>query len=392
MEKLNSRQSEQERTKELENSKKELVDLLDDYKKEKVKAEQEQNKTVAIITNLTDGLLVFDEEKKLSLVNPQAKNFFKVKSEQIINKHISELASLPQLAGLANLLKPDIQMISRKELIISERLTVEVSSLHIENEGKAGGFLVIVHDVTREKLMEKMKSEFVSLTAHQLRTPLSAMKWSLKMLLDGDLGQTTQKQKDFIEKTYNTNERIISLINDILNVNRIEEGKYLFRPMLTDIEPIIQLVIDSYKEEIKKKKIKFKFKRNKENLPKVEVDVAEIKLAIENFLENALRYTLSGGEVTITLSGNDKEIEFKIQDSGIGIPEDQKNRVFTKFFRAANVEKIDTEGSGLGLHITKNIIESHGGKIWFESVKDKGSIFYFTLPAKEEFTEFLGNF
>ena len=185
---------------------------------------------------------------------------------------------------------------------------------------------------------------------------------------------------------------MINLINDLLDVTRIEEGRYLFKPALVDIGEIVQSVVKSYKEEIKRKKIKFTFKEPAGKLPKVLVDVEKISLAIENLFNNAIRYTPSGGEVVISLEGGEKEIQFSVKDSGVGIPKDQKERIFTKFFRATNAIRIETEGSGLGLFITKNIIEAHSGKIWFESETGKGTIFYFTLPVKKEFEEFLKEF
>ena len=254
------------------------------------------------------------------------------------------------------------------------------------------GTLVILHDITREKMVERMKTEFVSLAAHQLRTPLSAIKWTLRMLLDGDLGEITAEQRDFIEKTYSSNERMIALINDLLDVTRIEEGRYLYKPILTDFEPICQFVINSYQDEIKRKKLKLEFKKPEKKLPQVKVDVEKIRLVIQNLLDNAVRYTPAGGEIIISLAQAKKAIEFSIKDTGIGIPKDQQERVFSKFFRGTNVIRMETEGSGLGLYITKNIIEAHGGKIWFESGAGKGTTFYFSLPTKEEFGEFLKEF
>ena len=254
------------------------------------------------------------------------------------------------------------------------------------------GNLVILHDITREKIVERMKTEFVSLTAHQLRTPLSAIKWTLRILLDGDLGALSVEQRDFLEKTYQSNERMISLINDLLNVTRIEEGRYLYKMTLVNLEEIIQFVVNSYKEEIKRRKIKFEFIKPKEKLPQVLIDVEKMRLAVQNLIDNAVRYTHAGGEITISLNRGRREIEFSIKNTGIGIPKDQKDRIFTKFFRAANVMRMETEGSGLGLFIAKNIIESHSGKIWFESEEGKGATFHFALPVKEAFTDFLSRF
>ncbi len=123
-------------------------------------------------------------------------------------------------------------------------------------------------------------------------------------------------------------------------------------------------------------------------MPQVSIDVEKIRLSVQNLLDNALRYTPAGGSVTISLNRDKKDVEFSIKDTGLGIPKDQQNRVFAKFFRAANVMRTDTEGSGLGLFIAKNIIEAHDGRIWFESEENRGSAFHFTLPIKEEFEKF----
>jgi len=380
------------KTKELEESRIALMNMLEDVEEARGKAEEEKEKTLTVITNFADGLLVFDKERKLSLINSQAEGFFDVKARDIISRPVLELSTFPTLEPLIKLLGKEIKGIFRKELIIKENLTLEVSTIPLVREEEKLGNLIILHDVTREKIIERMKTEFVSLVAHQLRTPLSAIKWTLRMVLDGDLGPIAEEQRDFMEKTYKSNERMIDLVNDLLNITRIEEGRYLYKPILTDIESVVQFVINSYKEEIKKRKIKFEFKKPEKKLPQITVDVEKIKLAIQNLFDNAIRYTQPGGTVTVSLTHGKKEIEFQIQDSGVGIPKDQQERAFTKFFRGVNVVRMETEGTGLGLFITKNIIEAHGGKIWFKSEEGKGSTFFFSLPVEKEFEEFLKKF
>jgi PAS domain S-box-containing protein len=370
----------EKRAEELEKARTALISILEDVEEARKKAEEEKNKTLAVITNFADGLLVFDKEGKVSLINPQAENFCKVKKEEVLGKSILELSQFPGFRPIAEAVGKELKGIFRKEVPIREDLILEVTTVPIMIEEEKIGTLMILHDVTREKMIERMKTEFVSISAHQLRTPLSAIKWTLKMFLDGDLGELTKEQREFLEKTYKSNERMINLINDLLNVARIEEGRYLYRPVLADIVPICQSVIDSCKEEIEKKKLKFRFEKPK-GLPKVRVDVEKISLAIQNLLENAIRYNREGGGIEITLEEKEGKIKFSIKDTGIGIPKDQQHRVFTKFFRAPNAMRMETEGSGLGLFITKNIIEAHGGEIWFESEEGKGTTFYFTLPV-----------
>jgi len=382
------------KTKELEESRTALMNMLEDVEEARRKAEEEKNKTISIITNFADGLLVFDKEGKLSLINSQGEDFFDVKSRDIIGRSILELGTFPTLATLVSLFGEEIRGVFRKELAIKENLTLEVSTIPMVSGEEKLGNLVILHDITREKIIERMKTEFVFLAAHQLRTPLSAIKWALRMLLDGDLGKITDEQRDFVEKTYKSNEKMIGLINDLLNVSRIEEGRYLYKPTLENIENLIQIVVNAYKEEMERKNLEFDFKKPEKKLPRTIIDVEKIRLVIENLLDNAVRYTSPGGRVTIFLRyiEKEKEIEFSIKDTGIGVPKDQQKRVFTKFFRGVNVMRMETEGTGLGLFIAKNIIEAHGGKIWFESEEGKGTTFYFTLPLKEEFRGFLKEF
>ncbi len=339
--------------------------------------EKERDTTLTIINNLVDGLLLFNKENKLSLVNPEAENLFDLRREETTGKLIKEL-SISSLKPLVELLEKNKEIL-RKELKIREGLILEVSTIPMVKEEESGT-LVILHDITKEKRVERLKTEFVSLVAHQLRTPLSAIKWTLRMLSNEELGKVNKEQKKYLNRTYQSNERMISLINDLLNVTRIEEGRYVYQPKLVHLENLIQAVIDSLKPEIKRKNIELDFQKPKQKLPEVKVDMEKIKLAIRNLVDNAIEYSSKGSKVIISLEQKENNVQFSVQDNGIGIPKKQQKRIFAKFFRGANAIKMETEGSGLGLFIVKNIIEAHQGKIWFESEQGKGTTFYFTLP------------
>jgi len=377
------------RREELEKARMALMNILEDIEEARLKAEEEKNKTLAIIENFVDGLLIFDKEENLILINFQAENFLRVKKEEIIGKNFSHFQKIEKLKFLSEILGKNLKPVFRKEARMTKEFILEITCQPILRKKEKIGILILLHDISREKLIERMKTEFVSIAAHQLRTPLSAIKWTLKMLLDGDLGPLSKEQKEFVKKTYQSNERMIRLINDLLNVTRIEEGRFVYAFVLIDLRKIIENIVDSYKELIKNKKLEIKFKKPKK-FPKIKIDLEKMSLAVQNLIDNAIRYTLPGGKIEISLKNLGKEIEFQIKDTGIGIPKSQQERIFTKFFRGFNATKLATEGSGLGLFITKNIIEAHGGKIWFESEERKGTTFYFTLPVKEEkFEEFL---
>lgn len=234
----------------------------------------------------------------------------------------------------------------------------------------------------REQRIERLKAEFISLAAHQLRTPLSAVKWILRMVLDGDTGKINDEQKEFLERAYQSNERMITLINDLLNVVDIEEGRFLYKFSNQSIEGVVKMAIAKMDKLAKSRKIKIDFKKPKKPLPQIRLDAKKMELAIRNLLDNAVSYSLEKDRVTIAVSCDKINIKVMVKDEGIGIPFHQQKRVFTRFFRGDNAVKEDTEGTGLGLFICKNIIESHQGRIWFESEEGRGTTFWFTLPMK----------
>jgi len=379
------------RTKELKNSRKALINMLEDVEEARKTAEEEKDKTSAVVANLSDGLMVLDKDGKVFLVNPRAEEFLNVASKKVLGKTILELEENEKIKPLSKILNEGLEKVFRKEIDFGKDLTLEVSTVKMKIGSKELGEMIIFHDITREKTVERMKTEFVSLSAHQLRTPLAAIKWTIQMLLDGDIGEITPGQREIIEKTQKSNERMIGLINDLLDVTRIEEGRYLYKPALSDLGSVVQFVVNSQEDELKRKGLKLGFSKPK-NLPRVMVDVEKMRVVIQNLLENAIKYTPSGGKITISLKDNKTEVEFKIEDTGVGIPKDQQGRVFTKFFRGANVIRMETEGSGLGIFISKNIVEAHGGRMWFESEEGKGTTFHFTIPVKKEFEEFLKEF
>ena len=344
---------------------------------------------ISLTDYLTDALFVFDIKSKLVLANPKAEIFFEVREEMILGISILGLSKFKNLSPLVSLLGGEIKTISKEELTIRNNFIVEVTSIPISSEGKRTNTLVVIHDITRAKLADEMKNEFVTLAAHQLRTPTSGIKWALKSILDGDDGPLNEKQKETLEKIYSVNDKVINLVHDLLDLAEIEEGKYLNNISSNNIGDLIQASLDLNKEFIIKKKLYVQL--NKDDSIDMMVDKEKMNIVFNNVLDNAIRYTKPGGKIIIDIIKRSKEIEIRIKDTGIGIPSIQENRVFSKFFRGTNVMKIDTEGTGLGLYITKNIIEAHGGRIWFDSKENKGTTFYIVIPVKEQYGEFLRN-
>lgn len=360
-----------------------ILNILEDAREVQKKLEEEKQRHLAVIENLTDGILVFDNQKVLYLLNQKSKDYLGLSDSEVLGKPLSELVLLPQLAPLAGFLNSDLSHITRKDIAIKDGFIVEMSSRPLVVDGESRGYIVILRNVTRERSIERMKTEFVSLAAHQLRTPLSAIKWILKMLLEGDVGKLSQEQVEILQKSYQRNEQMIRLINELLEVTRMEEGRYLSSPTLIFLEPLVKSVVASFQEEAKRRDLELRFNPPEEKLPQVKVDAEKIRLVISNLVDNAIHYTLSPGEVTVSLGYAKKGVEVRVQDTGIGIPKNQQDRVFERFFRGVNALRLETEGSGLGLYIAKNIVKAHGGRIWFTSEENKGSTFYFWLPEAQ---------
>ncbi len=276
------------------------------------------------------------------------------------------------------------EMPSHTVLLKANKTHIPVADSAAPLKNKKGdviGCVVVFRDVTKEREIDKAKTEFVSLASHQLRTPLTSIKWYAEMLLDGDAGKLTKEQKRFTREIYIGNQRMVDLVNALLNVSRIELGTFTVEPELLSIESIAISLIHEVQSQIKAKKIKFSKKIDK-NLPKIKSDPKLLRMVFQNILSNAIKYTPKNGKVSMEIIKQKTDILIKVSDSGYGIPEDQKDKIFTKLFRADNIRAMDTEGTGLGLYIIKSIINDMGGKIWFESKENKGTIFYVTIPLK----------
>ncbi len=363
----------------LEKAKINLTESLKISERNRTIAETERDKTGIIIRSFSDGLIILDEKNEIFSVNPEAEKILEIKSKNLLKKPIQSLGDFPKAMPLVFVLNAGLANISKREIDLTKDFTVELSAIPLKLNEKDIGHLIVLHDISRQKMVELMKTEFVSLVAHQLRTPLTAVNWSMRMLKNGDFGKLTEKQNEIIEATLHNNDRLISLVSNILNVTHIEEGKYLSEAIMADMKEVVNSVIDNYKFEIEKRKIQIEFEKP-DNLPQTMVDVEKMKIAVQNLIDNAIKYSLEGGKIIIFLKNDGKNIEFRIQDFGIGIPKNQQNNIFTKFFRSDNAVRVDPNGTGLGLFITENIVSSHGGKTWFESEEGVGTSFYFNLP------------
>lgn len=234
---------------------------------------------------------------------------------------------------------------------------------------------------TNDKLKEldETKDEFISMASHQLRTPLTSMKGYVSMVLDGDSGRITAKQRQLLEQAFASSQRMVYLIADLLNVSRLRTGKFVIENKPTQLIDVVGSEMDQLILAAKAKNLDLIFKKPKD-LPLLNLDETKIRQVIMNFIDNALYYTPAGGHITIELIDKASSVEFRVVDDGLGVPKPEQHHLFTKFYRAGNARKARPDGTGLGLFMAKKVIVAQGGAIVFSSQEGKGSTFGFTLP------------
>lgn len=381
------------KSKEFAQSRKALMNILEDVEQASAELARERDKTLAIISNIYTPVIVLDKDNKITLFNPSAEKFLgmqaadlgmKISSEKnfsinnfkpvIRNKIISYKV---QKNESSTLITEELRIEHNKEQLVYKVITSNV----VGENGQFLGIMKIFYDLTREAEIDKLKSEFVSVAAHQLRTPLSAIKWIIKMVIDGDAGKLNPEQLELLQRGYKSNERVIKLVDDLLNVSRIEEGRFGFVFKDADFGEILDTVVDNSASVIAKNHLKLIVNKPK-ILPKIHMDPERIILVFQNLVDNAAKYTPEFGQIQITLEVLEKEgvLKTSIKDQGVGIPKADQAKLFSKFFRAANAVRLETEGTGLGLFIAKNIVEKHDGNIGIESEEGKGTEVFFSLP------------
>ncbi len=244
---------------------------------------------------------------------------------------------------------------------------------------------IISFSITRsfEVLAEssRMKSEFISVVSHQLRSPLSNLRWVIELLMSGKINPVSEKQLEYFKILKENSARMGGLVSDLLIVSRIETAKIPLKKKEFSLEDLTKELTKELKLFAEASNVEVVF-APQAGLPNVFADPSQLRLVIENLLDNAIRYVKDKGRVEIKLAKKNKNICLEIKDDGVGIPEEDQKYIFQKFFRSKNVLRYQTEGSGLGLYIAKSIIEESGGKIGFKSEENKGSTFWFTLPIK----------
>jgi len=392
----------EEKKQSLEKQQQAILNILEDIEEEKSNVNSEKDKIDAILNSIGDGVFVVDSLFRIFVFNKHAVSISGFSEDEIVGKVYNKVLNfvnerdgesrnefvIRAMEGNKVLELPMYCGLKHKDGKTITAVAATASPLNDKN-GNIIGCVVVFRDTTKERQIDKTKTEFVSLASHQLRTPLSTINWYAEMLLAGDAGKLTKNQKTYLNEIYTGNQRMVSLVNALLNTSRIELGTFAVNPKSMDFVAEAQSVLKELEPEIQAKKLVVNTEFAK--LPKITADPDLIRIIFHNLFTNAVKYTPEGGKVDLSISMNNGSIEVQVSDSGYGIPKKQQDEIFTKLFRADNVKEKDTTGTGLGLYIVKSILDHSGGKIWFESPtivektsagkeEGKGTTFYVTLP------------
>ncbi|HJQ08124.1 MAG TPA: ATP-binding protein [Candidatus Saccharimonadales bacterium] len=353
-------------------------------------------KDEAIFAGMGEGLIVTDTAGVILLMNGIVEDMFELGHGTSIGRHLLGLLRLGDEQGnptqdndfsIAQALhqgQKTTQTFSfikndGKKIFVDITVTPVIQKAANDSVSQIIGAIAIVRDITKEKEVDRMKTEFISLASHQLRTPLSAIKWFSEMLITGDAGKLSPEQEEFAHNIADSTQRMIELVNSLLNISRMESGRIIIDPKPTDLQQLVSGIINDLKGKTEEKKQSLAISVHKD-LPLINIDPHMIGQVYLNLLTNAIKYTPEGGDISVIISRKDNQVISQVSDTGYGIPKDEQSKMFQKFFRAANVAQVVTDGTGLGMYLVKAIIETSGGKIWFESEEGKGSTFWFSLP------------
>ena len=366
--------------------------LTRDLASERDSALKLQDKDEAILTSMVEGLLVLDRHGRVEKVNHAALMLLGYsRAADLIGKELS--VTVPALSEDSQKIpekqRPVTKVLNGSAAVPEAKLQYQrqdgsrfwalISVAPITHRGRVTGAIELFRDITAERELDKAKDEFLSVASHQLRTPITAERWYLDILQDGaTVGKLTKEQQDIARKVSESNSRMADLVSALLNVSRAESGRLAIQPTPTNVSKLVGNVIDELGMRFDKKQQQVV--RAIAQTPTINVDPTLVREVVVNLLTNASKYSPAKSKIFVSLAKDGAYLACTVRDEGYGIPAEQQTRLFTKFFRADNAVKLDTDGNGLGLYLVKTIVELSGGTISFESKESLGTSFRFTLP------------
>jgi len=397
----------QESLVEFKNTKEAMLNLIEDAhlaeEREHKQAEEvkrfasiidkERATYLLLLSSIGEGVLVVDQERKITIINDSAINIIGFTREDLVGKNLLETVQFTHKDGslleeelwqhvienrTTEIFPNDVMVRNKKGALTPIACTV-APIIHSEKESPLG-LIITFRDARKERELEEARVSFISIASHQLRTPLTSMRWFTEMILGGDAGPITEDQKHFMQRVYEGIDRMINLVNLLLQIARVEAGRIKITPTPIDLKTIANGVVLSLKTPLDEKEQKITIEANPDPLPLIPMEQEYVWQVIQNFLTNAIRYSPVGATIEIHIILEGDHLKLSVKDKGIGIPKEEQSRIFEKFFRAANAQRAVPEGSGLGLSLVKSLVEGWGGKLTFESEENVGTTFIITIP------------
>lgn len=368
--------------------------------------EEERKKDAALLASIGEGVLAIDKNQKITHLNLAGEKMTGFLAEELLEKTFSETICLyDKDKQPVNLSDSPIGQVLRngqsqtsKDFYLKKRsnslFPCYLSLAAVYNaEERIVGAIVVFRDITYELELEQMKQELISIATHELRSPITLIKGNLAMILDGDTGGVSGETKETIEELAKINQRLADLVDDLLNVGRLEQGRIKIKIESVDLRKLIEEEVKEYLPQAREKNLNLSSSKN--DIPQVRADREKLRQVLENLISNAIKYTpeksqsskfkSQNNRIEISLEQKGREVICRVKDHGLGISSEGQKKLFEKFYRVKTAQTREITGTGLGLWITKKLIEMMGGKIWFTTVENKGSSFYFSLPACKRF-------
>lgn len=355
----------------------------------------ERSEMRSIFGNIDDALIVYDESFRAIFFNPAAERLFKLSGRNVLgHKFVPQDVEHAGWRTLIQVIFPSLapRVIARTQegeypqtvdlSFTDPPLEFRVTTAPIDDENGARlAFMKIVRDRTAQVAALRSRTEFVTVASHQLRGPLTDINWALESLERAP--GLAESDKSIIENALAASHGLLQRIDGLLNISKMEEGQFGYQFKEADIVEFVGKILAGVLPAARRASVKIYFDRPQKEIPKIAMDMERLSLALTNILENAIRYNVENGEVIVKVEVMPGKpfVEISVRDTGIGIPPEAMEKLFTKFYRADNAMKSQTEGSGLGLFMAKSIITAHGGEIWAESELNRGTTMFFTLPT-----------
>jgi two-component system, OmpR family, phosphate regulon sensor histidine kinase PhoR len=343
--------------------------------REQVEAEKgEHARLSAVLEQIPDGILISNAENRIQFANPAVAYLLEKKADSLVGSTVAETLRHHQLIEVWQKCKQSGEMQSEViEVPLQQRF---LQLIAIPDQYAPDGILLLIQDLTRLRRLETVRRDFISNLSHELRTPLASLKALTETLQDGALDDPPAAQR-FLSRIETEVDALTQMAQELLDLSRIESGKIELNLQETTPQKILQRAADRMRLQAERADVNLTLDCLSE-LPNIQADVARIEQVLVNLIHNGIKFTSTGGTVTLSAEAGSRLIRFAVTDSGSGIPADDLPRIFERFYKADPSRR--SGGTGLGLSISKHLIEAHGGKIWAESREGSGSTFYFELP------------